>query len=236
MSNLLFTQTPESCRVDCMQRKKILYSWPDWVDIIKKKAKTNGKVFFFCYGSLVNPDEIKRRHGRLGKNNVVVAKGFKRIFNYGFFDWEFETGKYKKSKYENHDASLNVVFTGNDSDVVNGIINPLYEKDIDDFVKHEAGYDVQEVEYVGFEHSEIKGKAYILIGDKSCKEFGHLIRDDHFPNESYLKICLDGAKKFGKKFLDMWLDNAYLGNGEALIDSNFYKQYKDAWGDPYNEI
>ena len=76
----------------------------------------------------------------------------------------------------------------------------------------------------------------MLVARKECEEFGHLIKDDILPNESYLEICLLGAAKQGYEFLDMWLKNCYLVDGQSLLESDFYKEYVAEYGDPYKLV
>lgn len=195
--------------------------WPYWVDFLKQQKD----IRFIMYGTLINKNSIQKTFSSALSTEPVIALGVKRVFNFALIDKNYVNrgGRYEQSSRKNHNATLNVLHTGNVKDKVNGVLLSTLPEDIDALAEREHGYDIIPVEYEGVNQ---QGSAYMFIARK-FQEIGYRVRDDILPNESALTICLTGASTYGGEFLKMWINSCYLADGTAILGHPYYKSFID---------
>ena len=167
------------------------------------------KENLIVYGSLINKKELfdKKFGFYITENEAIPIRvnGFKRVFN---IETTWRKGSGKKI------AVLNVVKS--DNNWFNGIlirdINKSYFRSLD---KREEGYKRIKVDpaFIKFDYgpsTKLKDQILIYTGEK--------MRDDILPIPSYLDICLEGSKEWGKEFYNDFLKTTFLPNGQTLIE------------------
>jgi hypothetical protein len=149
----------------------------------------------------------------------VVAHGVQRIFNFALVDENYAEfgGRYTPSAHPERRATLNVVETGQQRDVVNGVLFTVKSDEIEDIATREYGYDLLPVQYSGQSH----GVAHLFIARKDSEHIGHRVLDDILPNESSLNTCLVGAATYGDDFLRTWIRSCITADGQALIEHKY---------------
>ena len=201
--------------------EKHSYLWPYWIDFLKQQKD----IRIITFGTLINRSSIQETVSSLVSTEPVIALRVKRIFNFALIDENYvdQGGRYERSSRENHISTLNIQYTGDIRDQVNGVLLSFSPGDIDALAEREYGYDVIPVDYEG---SNQKGSAYMFIARQS-QRIGHRVRNDILPNESALTICLTGASTYGKEFLEAWINSCSLADGTALADHPYYKNIID---------
>lgn len=154
------------------------------------------------YGSLINKSVLIQNGFTLDSICPVIVQGFKRVFNQEP-SWRSGQGEQR--------AVLNVV--SSKRHWLNALlISGLNEDFLADVDKREKGYDRIRVasSYLRGYHSAhtppTPQDVYIHTG-KTYKQ-----SDNILPNTSYLDICLDGAKLWGKDFYNDFLDTTFVNN------------------------
>ena len=205
--------------------EKHSYLWPYWLDFLKQQKD----IRIVTFGTLINRNSIQETISSLASTEPVIALRVKRIFNFALIDDNYvdQGGRYERSSRENHISTLNIQYTGDIRDQVNGVLLSVSPGDIDALAEREYGYDIIPVEYEG---SNRKGSAYMFIARQS-QQIGHRVRNDILPNESALTICLTGASTYGKEFLEAWINSCSLADGTALTDHPYYKNIIDEFLD-----
>jgi hypothetical protein len=197
------------------------YRWPNWPEFLRRE----GSTAFIGYGTLINKASASRSMGRAGEGQPVTAFGVRRVFSFVLEDENYvdHGGLYRRSDYENHVATLNIQETGEDADIVNGVLMRVSGNQIDGLAGREAGYDIIPVAYSLVADPEHQLNAYIFTARKESSVIGHRVRDDVLPNESSLEICLSGARDYGEGFLDTWIRHCYLADGSRLLNNDYYR-------------
>ncbi len=201
--------------------EEIHHLWPHWVDLLKSRDRTS----FITYGTLINKESIRKTVSGSLSAKPVVALGVRRIFNFALMDENYvdQGGRYERSPHENHISTLNIQYTGQSSDKVNGILLSFSSAETDAIAEREYGYDIVPVDY---EVNDMREPAFMFIARKS-REIGYRVRDDILPNESALITCLTGAYTYGREFLDMWIRSCFLADGKALMEHPHYRDMVD---------
>ncbi len=181
---------------------------------LEKLAKRETKLKIFTFGSLLHP--ISAKFNLKGKGKASLAFGLKRLFNY--FQEDLEENRLGLPSPENSDemARLNVAFTSEISDMLPGALFEVDACEIASLKIREKGYHWKRVLIVDYEAIE-KGElpeveeAYTLILPQGEEN------SEALPHQSYLNICLEGAKQFGTRFLKFFSETTYLADGKTTI-------------------
>jgi hypothetical protein len=185
------------------------------------------KNYIFGYGSLINLESASRTLKRtLERQDVftVHLKGYLRCWN--LFDDVFSNAKSKDVKA----VFLNIVKS--ESSVINGIILPVNEHELDYFKTREKNYDCVDVsqQIVNSDDKKIIGKikVYTFVGKPSCltensPDF------DYFIFQKYINIVEKGVKSFDANFWNLYNETTIpfefpiLEGDYQFIDSNQQK-------------
>ncbi|MBK5190606.1 MAG: gamma-glutamylcyclotransferase [Methanosarcinales archaeon] len=158
------------------------------------------------YGSLINKKELLVAFGNT-ENAPIRVNGFKRVFDQEAV-WRKGSGNKK--------AVLNVVKS--DNNWFNGIlVRNINEKHFKSIDRREKGYkrirtDPTPIKFEYGISTKLEGDIWIYIGEQQK------MRDDILPIPSYLEICLEGAKGWGKKFYIDFLATTFLPSGQKLVE------------------
>lgn len=196
------------------------YYWPHWPGFLKNQ----GSAEFIVYGTLINKVSASQTLSQSDERSSVHAFGVRRVFNFVLEDQNYveNGGLYRRSKFQNHQATLNVQETGSKDDIVNGVLMKVTEEGFDALAEREAGYDIIPVVYALIDDPERISKAYMFIARQSSVEIGHRVKDDVLPNESALETCLAGAGDFGREFVETWVRHCYLADGSRLLKNDYF--------------
>ncbi len=153
------------------------------------------------YGSLINKDQLAKESLQLGEAWPVSVHGYKRIFN--------QEPSWRKG-HDQRRAVLNVV--PSDQHYFNGLLVWVRdESNFQDLDERERGYNRVGLEwsrleeYPGFSFPGEQESIYIYTGKPEKRS------DDLLPNDNYLELCLNGAKQWGEKFYEVFLQTTYVG-------------------------
>jgi cation transport regulator ChaC len=155
------------------------------------------------YGSLLNPDELKKHDIDMDRVKYVKVKGFKRVFN--------QEPSWRKVS-SNKRAVLNIE---EDQEAwFNAIaITDLEKEYFEDLDIRERGYD--RLHLVNGDVVTYEGKQLddcVVYKGKKDKQNSFIE-----PNEDYYKICLDGAKSHFEEFHHDYLLTTYKNKDGRLI-------------------
>lgn len=197
------------------------YYWPHWPGYLKEQ----GGAEFIVYGTLINKKSASHTLSQSEERKSVHAFGVRRVFNFVLEEQNYveNGGLYRRSQFENHNATLNVQETGSRDDIVNGVLMKVGEVGFDALAKREAGYDIIPVVYAFIDEPKRISKAYMFIARPDSEQIGHRVKDDVLPNESALETCLSGASDYGSEFLDTWIRHCYLADGGKLLDNDYFE-------------
>ena len=181
---------------------------------------------FIAHGTLINKKAASQILDPSEERKPVHAFGVRRVFNFVLEDQNYDDrgGNYRRSKFKNHSATLNIQQTGDEKDIVNGILMSVNKEGIDAIAKREAGYDIITVGYALIGGAKTLSNAYMFMAREESPEIGHRVRDDILPNESALETCLVGATDYGRNFLDTWIRHCYLADSSPLLDHDYYRE------------
>jgi hypothetical protein len=158
------------------------------------------------YGSLLHKDELKKQNIDPKRVDFVKVKGYKRVFNQEP-SWRIVQGNEKAvmNIEEDENSWFNAI-----------VIKDLDEKYIKELDHRERGYD----------RISLKKECVTLYDDNStlnnCIVYkGKKGKQNNtiFPNPSYFKICLEGAKSHFEQFFKDYMDTTYKNskNGELEL-------------------
>lgn len=189
------------------------YPWHGLEDDLAEKEPTG--LWLLAYGSLVSRTSAAHTL-RPGQRAPAIAFGVRRLFNY---EIPVDHPRYGSPANELARGALNVVFTGNREDMVNGIMIDTALDDIQPLREREIGYDLRQVACIHWDKPrEPPLAAYILECPDEPRD-GKVRTNAHIePHLEYYKICRGGAAKTGDDFLEFWLSSTYLADAETTID------------------
>tara|TARA_Y100000310_G_C20403411_1_gene678509 strand:+ start:92 stop:547 length:456 start_codon:yes stop_codon:yes gene_type:complete len=146
-----------------------------------------------AYGSLMNDYK---------KSNLVIVKGWKRVFNKIVDSWCWK--KFSKGKEV---ATLNVIEDKNSS--FNAVLIEYKKKDVQDIKKREANYVMKEADIFDYKTGKSLGRAKLFVSKK--------IGSDIVPIKEYLEACRKAAYSHGKEFGKEFEQSTYLSDKKTRI-------------------
>lgn len=168
-------------------------------------------IKIFGYGSLINEESLRKTVPNASTLFPVILKNHIRIF---------ETKSSTRFTKDNIAVcALNIKEDFNHQ--INGVCFEVSDKYFDDLLKREGAYNLKEIIVECFKTSE-KIKAYVFV-DNSKEKQEFLFEE---PQQlDYLKICLDGANKFGDEFYEMFLKSTFI-NDKKLEEIELEKLFE----------
>ncbi len=156
------------------------------------------------YGSLINKSELIRGEFPLDSTRPMVVRGFKRVFCQEP-SWRPDQGEQR--------AVLKVV--SSEHHWLNALlISGLDDRFLADVDEREKGYNRIKVApscLRGYHPlSTTPRNIYMHVG-KAEKQ-----SDSILPNDSYLSICLEGARQWGEDFYNELLDSTFVKDDISL--------------------
>ena len=143
-------------------------------------------VLYFAYGSNMSASQMKKILGWDAPQQAGFLKKFKIVFDQaGFFDSSWSPANIQP----------------NNSDVVEGIIYSLEEKDLKKLDVYERYYERLEVEVVQLQGSSIKAFAYYSPDSKEEKP----------PSKEYINLALQGRKFLSPGYLEKLKQYSVIG-------------------------
>lgn len=194
-------------------RTYIKYPWEGLEQILDRQKKDTFK--FIGYGSLLN--------GKSAAITVSVKKvipilsfGIYRIFNYVI---PKNNIRYGMTNDPIKRAALNVSFSGDKNDFINGILIEIPLKDLNSLRLREVAYDLVQVPCILWEERNAQPfTAYALY----CpyKDFNGIEKtnDGLEPHSEYYNVCREGALSFGEEFLECWKATTFLADGISSMN------------------
>ncbi len=87
------------------------YNWPHWPEFLNRQ----GNAEFVVYGTLINNASASQTLNQSGERQPVNAFSVRRVFSFVLEDKNYvdHGGLYRRSRFENHIATLNIQETGN---------------------------------------------------------------------------------------------------------------------------
>lgn len=217
-SNAVAPATKKALKAATAQKNAPSFDFP-WTGLEDHMAKQpGGKLLLVGYGSLLSKESAAETIADAGKQQfpAVVASGAKRVFNYVIPPSVLkELGGMEKPR---EGAALNVVATGNSSDLVTGRLIEVGVKDLPGLKIREYGYHLRPVACVRWDDPEAKVfTAYVLVAEDPIVKGRRVVDNTLLPNREYVEICLTGAKEVSPQFAEAFLDTSYLGDGRTTV-------------------
>ncbi|NIM51303.1 MAG: hypothetical protein GTO22_18970 [Gemmatimonadales bacterium] len=167
------------------------------------------RLLVLGYGSLVNRTSAGYT---LSESTGIpaVAFGVRRIFNYLIPERNPRYGPPPNSMAR---AALNVIPTGQISDMVNGVLLEVPLGDVAAFRSREVGYDLLPVACIRWhERKKPPFLGYVLHCPDEPRDGLVRTATDIEPHPVYYRVCREGAAEIGDSFLDLWLATTYLAD------------------------
>lgn len=184
-----------------------------WEDLEERLLRTGGTIKLFGFGSLINAQSAS--YNICKRRGPAVAFGLKRIFNYKDHYLESCNIGCPHESYAHEQAKLNATETEDPNHMINGILYDITAADLISLRPRERGYDLERLYVVDYydalDTSCLKPRvyeAYLLRARESNQ-----VSSDNVPDINYLNVCLEGARSFGKPFLNLFFDTTFLSDG-----------------------
>jgi hypothetical protein len=158
----------------------------------------------FGYGSLMNQNSLKKSFNEFKIVGVDSLEGYYRIFNFKSPDrHNKETGEYSSVLNLNEHADTSI----------SGVVIEIPQKQIDNLMNREKGYDCVEVMLNSGE------KVHTFLA-KENTIYNYIFEDS--VQKEYLDMCLSACKSYGYSVYKNFITTTFLQDGlsveEYLID------------------
>lgn len=166
----------------------------------------------FGYGSLINKTSASSTltDETLNTFRPAIAFGVQRRFDY---DPGLE--RYGVPPTPDERAMLNLTYTGDMSDIVNGVIVDMSKEDLIALSEREIGYDLIPVIVVNWDNA-LESNKPTLYTAYTFSAPSH-VNPDLLPRPDYYERVVNGARAYGDDYLELWYNTTYLGDGETPV-------------------
>ncbi|MGE3954881.1 MAG: gamma-glutamylcyclotransferase family protein [Parachlamydiales bacterium] len=167
----------------------------------------------FVYGSLLNPESAKTTLSSetVAAGRPAVAFGIRRLFNRKVAE-ELVVKRFGPLEAPDQVGALNVVWTGRPTDRVNGLLLQVTEEELARLKEREVGYGLISVKVAPWEGSLCRcWTAYTFSAG------GPYVASDVMPIPGYYEEVRKGMARYGRRFLEVYLQTTYLANGVTPI-------------------
>ncbi len=155
-------------------------------------------IKIFGYGSLVNENSIRRTVPNATNIIPVKIKGFVRVFNL--------PTKNKRCIINNIPVAVLNIEKSEYYEEMNGVVFDMDETHFEDLKARESSYELFELETYDYE-----GKLHRAFTFRARHYEAYDFQFESPTQEEYLRLCLDGAKSFGEKFYEDFLNTTHIG-------------------------
>lgn len=183
------------------------------------QLQNQGKVTFtiFSYGSLlIEESALKTLSPETVKTSrPALAFGILRIFNR---DVAIRSNSHwGVPKNPNARGMLNVEYSENPFEIVNGVLIDIQIEEIEPLMKREEGYDLIPVLVMDMVASQKENKpiysvAYTFHAPRGTKYTSENIE----PRPGYFETSRDASKKYGPLFYHLWMESTVKANFKPL--------------------
>ena len=191
-----------------------IYPYP-WTAFLEQKTSFH----LFGYGSLINQYSSQQAINNSASLVPVMGYGIRRVLNYDPDEHVRSRAIYQDpERGDEYFGVFNLEYTGRIDDAANGVMRVVEQADFENFVRREVGYSLVGIQCRDFEKSDSPLiEAYTLVAPPYF-DGRKLVNNDLLPNVPYYRVCRDGAAHISEKFLEVWLDTSFLGNGLNVRD------------------
>lgn len=216
-SPLISEENEFTCKSHIIKNQKIYkYPYDDLAQELKEQGIETLKIF--SYGSLMSVKSAKKTFSNetMKTRKPAIAFGIKRVFNR---DIPIEPDSHWGIPFDpNARGMLNVLYTNEDTDFVNGIVFEVKASDLEPMGKREIGYDLIPVKCIDWEASLTSDDppnyiAYTFHARIDSKYTNSKI----LPRPGYYELSRDASKEHGLLFYLLWLKTTYLADGTTPI-------------------
>ena len=196
-----------------------IYLNPSYELIEDFKLENKDSVLIFSYGSLM--DELSASKDlsfeSMDKRDAAVAFGIKRLFDRDvsvddFKDWGSPIEE--KSR-----AMLNVKYSFDYKDRVNGYAHEVKLSDLPKLIEREKGYDLIPVVVMDYNnYSKSKKGEFKIAYTFRAQQRTKLVNKEIDPRPQYYEIVRDSAKGVSPDFYNMWFETTYLSDGKTSVE------------------
>lgn len=156
------------------------------------------------YGSLLNPEELKKHDISMDRVKFVKVKNFKRVFN--------QEPSWRKVESNNR-AVMNI--EDDNSSWFNALlIDGITQKYLEELDHRERGYDRIDIpngDVVLYGSGQVVENCFVYKG-KEDKQNSQIM-----PNLDYFNICKDGANSHFEDFLKDYMKTTYKNSPNGLV-------------------
>jgi cation transport regulator ChaC len=162
----------------------------------------------FGFGSLINASSLHKTAPHASATRPAYVKGFRRDFSV----WA-KSGSIHLVPANTPFCALDIQTCDDSELLVNGVCFTVDKHDFKRLMERECEYEPVETTAYDFETGEELGTCVLF---SACKNNGEY--ESGAPAQTgYLKTCVEGAKGFGSKFYEEFLETTYIGN-QRLTD------------------
>lgn len=160
----------------------------------------------FGFGSLVNTESLKVTVPDASAITPSYIKGFVRDFSVwdavGFHDLHETNSDIAGFPY----CAMDIKRAADDSARVNGIAFKMSDTHFDELVKREHDYELVKALAYDFRSDELIGECFLFSSNKNNGRYDF----DSMTQKRYLQICLQGAREYGERFYQEFLDTTFI--------------------------
>jgi len=197
-----------------------LYRYEFPIQTPEEILNTNGKVYIFTYGSLLNKDSAKRSLSKdaMDTYTPAIAFGVKRVFDRDVPKKFSE--KWGPLSQNNETGMLNIVFDNDFGSIVNGALVEVDLKDLNGLISRETGYDLVSVPVVTWQDAKADGTPNVIIAltfhasenERDSKQYTSKCIN---PVKGYALASKEGARQYGDEFVKLFEETTYLADGKT---------------------
>jgi hypothetical protein len=199
-------------------QSKPVYEYP--YSNLESELEREGKatLLIYSYGSLLDSASAERTFGEkaLATRRLAIAVGTQRTFNR---DVPLKPGqRWGLPCDDQARGMLNVVLTGSDRDLTNGISMEVPIEDISAMRNREEGYDLVPVVIAWWcDYLTEKNPDYKIAYTFHARDATEFTSDNIYPRPGYYELTRDAAKRQGPLFYKMWMSSTYFSDKKTPI-------------------
>lgn len=157
----------------------------------------------FWFGSLMSLSSIKASAPGVSEVTPAYVRWFIRDFSIWCPEWF--TATFPDIKWIWF-CALDIKRSVRDSNLVNGVIFQVSDEEFEEIKIREQEYDIISSSCFDFVSHENIWECFFFSANKNNGKYNHGCK----AQETYLKVCLDGAKEQGDDFYEQFLKTTYL--------------------------